>query len=89
MHFSFREACEETDFRVSVVNDMLYLRKLRKLFRRDSTAHVHPSTKDEEVITVERMEQILRESYAKSKLLHVKVSQETFVTKIIYRYFYS
>ena len=68
---------------------MLYLRKFRKLFRRDSTAHVHPSTKDEEVITVERMEQILRESYVKSKLLHVKVSQETIVTKIIYRYFYS
>jgi hypothetical protein len=63
--------------------EMVFLRKVRKLFRHDSMAHVHPSTKDDEVITVQRMEHILRESNLNSKSVHVKVSQDYFVCSIM------
>ena len=63
--------------------EMVFLRKLTKLFRHDSMAHVHPSTKDDEVITVQRMEHILRESNLNSKSVYVKVSQDYFVCSIM------
>ena len=55
---------------------MMSLRKLRKLFRRDSTAHMHPRKKDDELITVQRMERVLRERNISSKSFHVKVSSK-------------
>ena len=45
---------------------MVSLRKLRKKFRRDGMAHLHPSTKDDEVT-------IQRESHSNSKSVHAKV----------------
>ena len=60
---------------------MVSLYKLRKSFRRDSrpsasTAHTQPDTRnnDEELITVQRMEKLLRERNVNSKSFHVKVS---------------
>ena len=53
---------------------MVYLRKLCKMFRRDSMAHTHPRTKDEDVVTIQKMERILREANLNAKSVHVKVS---------------
>ena len=53
---------------------MVSLRKLRKMFRRDSMAHMHPRTNDEEVVTIQKMERILREANLNAKSVHVKVS---------------
>ena len=53
---------------------MVPLRKLRKLFRQDSTAHLHPTRKGDELITCQRMEKILRERHITSRHFHVKVS---------------
>ena len=54
---------------------MRFLRKLGKLFRRDSTAHMHPRKRDAELISVQRMEKILRERNITSKPFHVKVCE--------------
>ena len=51
------------------------MRFLRKLFRRDSTAHMHPRKRDAELISVQRMEKILRERNITSKPFHVKVCE--------------
>ena len=53
---------------------MVSLRRLRKLFRRDSTAHMHPRKQGEELITCQRMEKILRERNVSSKPFRVKVN---------------
>ena len=50
--------------------------KLRKLFRRDSTAHMHPRKRDDELITVQRMEKILRERNIDAVSFHLKVSSK-------------
>ena len=52
---------------------MLHLRKLKKLFGRDSTAHIHPRKRDGELVVCNRMEKILRERNVTSKPFHVKV----------------
>ena len=54
---------------------MVSLRRLRKLFRRDSTAHMHPRKQGKELITCQRMEKILRERNVSSKPFHVKVGE--------------
>ena len=56
---------------------MVSLRKLRKMLRQDSMAHMHPRTNDEEVVTIQKMERILREADLNSMSVHVKVSYET------------
>lgn len=53
---------------------MDFLRKLRVLFRRESSGHMHPRRKGDELIVCQRMEKILRERDATSKPFHVKVS---------------
>ena len=52
---------------------MVSLRKLKKLFRRDNTVHMHPRKKGDELIACQRMEKILRERSVTSKSFHVKV----------------
>ena len=58
---------------------MVSLRRLRKYFRRDSTAHMHPRKQGEELITCQRMEKILHERT--SKPFHVKVNQRIHTTR--------
>jgi hypothetical protein len=53
---------------------LLWLLSLQKKFRHDSMAHLHPSMKDDEVITIQQMEQILRKSDSNSKSIHAKVN---------------
>lgn len=70
---------------------MVSLYKLRKSFRRDSTTRTHPVARkgDEELITVQRMEKLLRESNVNSKSFHVKVSvmyYHCFDSEILYCY---
>ena len=59
---------------------MVSLRKLKKLFRRDSAAHMHPSKKGDEPIACQRMEKILRERSVTSKPFHVKVRVQILIT---------
>ena len=54
------------------VKNMPLLRMLRKRFHR-SSAHLYPSRRDAEPISVKRMEKILRERNIVSKHFHVKV----------------
>ena len=58
---------------------MVSLRKLRKKFRRNSMAHLHPSTKDADTINIQRMERILRES---DNSVHAKVNVNLFAYHI-------
>ena len=41
---------------------MVSFSTLRKMFRLDSIAHMHPKMNDEEVVTIQKMERILREA---------------------------
>ena len=61
---------------------MVSLRKLRKFFRRDSTADMHPRKRDDELITVQRMEKILRERNIDAKSFHPKVSSKCAITVV-------
>ena len=50
----------------------MVLRKLRKLFRRESRAHMHPRKSWVKLIVFQRLDEILRETF------YVKVSIPTF-----------
>ena len=52
----------------------MVLRKLRKLFHRDSRAHMHPRNNGGELIVCQRLDETLCERNASSKTFHVKVS---------------
>ena len=82
------ERCTDFAFAQSLwsesVWEMVSLRKLRKMFRRDSMAHMHPRTKDEEVVTIQKMERILREANHNAKSVHVKVSYEIWSIRLIH-----
>ena len=71
-HFLSFEARERTVCLFSdIIVTMVLLRKLRKLFRRDSTPH---RGKGDELITYQRMEKILRETHVTSRPFDVKVN---------------
>ena len=52
----------------------MVLRKLKKLFGRDSRAYMHPRNNMGELIVCQRLDETLRERNATSKTFHGKVS---------------
>ena len=57
----------------------MVLQKLRKLFRRESRAHMHPRKSGVELIVCQCLDEILPETF------YVKVSIYTYVPRPVYR----